>query len=130
MCVCQLIFIFFVLPALKKKLFKLSQDKQCTEIRDWMQSIVNHLYWCAISSPSGDGELIGDKWLSLSNHIVNEHHNHGGKFNDCLHGELSIEEKNDTSWLKKGMWTVVFLVMLGLYHPWILKYYDVIPKIP
>ena len=29
---------------------------------------VNHLYWCVASSPSGDGEMVKAKWLSLDHH--------------------------------------------------------------
>ena len=45
--------------------------EDCGLIGEWMKSIINHLYWSAVSTQSGDGELIKAKWLSLDNHIHN-----------------------------------------------------------
>ena len=33
---------------------------------------MNHLYWSAVSTPDGDGEMILAKWLSVDNHIHNK----------------------------------------------------------
>ena len=40
---------------IKKKLQQLAKYKECEMINDWIKSITNHLYWCAASSPEGDG---------------------------------------------------------------------------
>ena len=62
--------------ALKKKLDSLSKEKNCELVKDWKKSLINHLYWSAVSTPSGDGESIKAKWISLHNHIHNMHHGH------------------------------------------------------
>ncbi|KAF3860458.1 hypothetical protein F7725_000713 [Dissostichus mawsoni] len=85
---------------LKKKLVKLAKDKQCTAIGEWIQSILNHLYWCAVSTPDGNGEMIAEKWLSLNNHIVNIHTKHGRVFEKCAHGRLPAAQNRKKKWLK------------------------------
>ena len=42
----------------RQKLKALSQNKKCEELKPWLQSIITNLYWAAISTPAGDGELI------------------------------------------------------------------------
>ncbi|KAF3845945.1 hypothetical protein F7725_003023 [Dissostichus mawsoni] len=71
-------------------------------IGEWIQSILNHLYWCAVSTPDGNGEMIADKWLSLNNHIVNIHTKHGRVFEKCAHGRLPAAQNRKKKWLKAG----------------------------
>ena len=33
--------------------------------------MINHMYWCVVSTPNGDGDMMVSKWLSLENHIHN-----------------------------------------------------------
>ena len=66
----------------------MAKEKECELIREWMKSVINHLYWSAVSTPSGDGENIKAKWLSLDNHIHNKHSGHGKVFPKCEHGRL------------------------------------------
>ncbi len=37
--------------------------------------MINHLYWSAVSTPDGNGDLIKAKWMSVVNHVHNK-----GKF--------------------------------------------------
>lgn len=50
--------------------------------------MINHLYWSAVSTPDGNGELIKAKWISLDNHLHNKHKGHGKLFPKCGHKAL------------------------------------------
>ena len=41
--------IWHVGENIKKKLFKLSQKKDCSDLQPWIKSIINHLWWSAAS---------------------------------------------------------------------------------
>ena len=55
----NLISLCTVSTGIKKKLQKLTKYKECDMVNDWIKSITNHLYWCAASSPEGDGNEMG-----------------------------------------------------------------------
>ena len=72
--------------------------KDCGIVGEWLKSIVNHLYWSTVSTPSGNSDVILAKWLSLDNHIRNKHTTHNSKhFKKCLHGLITRCKK----WLKR-----------------------------
>ena len=83
---------------LRKKLDALAKEKDCDIIGSWTKSIINHLYWSAVSTRNGDGDLVEAKWLSIFNHIHNKHKKHGPLFSNCLHGRLS--GRKNKKWLK------------------------------
>ena len=60
----------------------------CEDIGPWIKSMVNHLYWSAMSTEDGDSEMILEKWKSLGNHIHNKHRGNGKKFKKYIHGRL------------------------------------------
>ena len=72
----------------RKKVEKLAKKKGCELVGEWIKSMVNHLYWAAMSTEDGDSEVITEKWLSLVNHIHNKHKNHGKVYQQCAHGRL------------------------------------------
>ena len=37
------------------------------------KTITNHMYWCAVSAPDGDGQLMVDHWKSLMSHLIDQH---------------------------------------------------------
>ncbi|XP_064643023.1 uncharacterized protein LOC135497205 [Lineus longissimus] len=80
-----------VVKGLCKKMEKLAKKKGMESIRDWIKSIKYHLYWCVMSSPEGDREMIKKKWLACVDHIQNKHKN-------CVHGRLKGKRRK---WLKK-----------------------------
>ena len=74
---------------------KAAKLKECEILGEWSRSMVNHLYWCAMSTDDGNGDVILEKWLSLINHMHNEHHGHGKTYKKCGHECLQ-----NRKWLK------------------------------
>ena len=70
---------------------RLSSNKDCSIIAEWIKSITNHLYWFAASSPEGDGNEIVKSWKSLMDHICDSH-------DTCYHSPLSLDERKK-KWL-------------------------------
>ena len=62
-----------ITAGVKKKLVKLGKYKDCSLINEWTNSITNHMYWCAASTPDGNGEEIATRWKSLMDHICDSH---------------------------------------------------------
>lgn len=70
---------------------------------DWTQSIINHLYWCASSTPTGDPQMMLEKFLSIENHVQNKHSGHAGElFVECAHEPISAEAERTKAWLEPG----------------------------
>lgn len=87
---------------LKKKLLALSKEKECEDLRDWIKSLVNHLYWVPSSAQEDeDNELKWEKWTSITNHIQNIHDGHGEQFQQCEHGDLDPTARRKR-WLRPG----------------------------
>ena len=68
------------------------QKKDCEIVIEWTKSIINHMYWCAMSTPSANSDLIKAKWLSIVNHIHNKH-KHEGIFKNCGHKRIHGHRK-------------------------------------
>lgn len=94
-CIPDAVSIMTIL-GIKKKLLALGRKKDCEEVNKWIKSIINHLYWCALSGSNDSQDLIRDKWLSLVNHIHNKH-KHAGLFKKCSHSRVY---RRKTKWLK------------------------------
>ena len=92
----------FYYTGLKKKLVALSKERDCALVGEWIQSIINLLYWCASSTTDGNGDIIAAKWLSVVNHIRNRHTRHGKLFPKCLHGKYKRKWGEAVKWLKPG----------------------------
>ena len=92
--------LWFYIPGFRKKL-EAAAKKDCSLIREWQRSILNHLYWCVASTEGGDGETILAKWLSLDNHVHNQHTHASPKFRRCVHGRLSKRK-----WFKRRKFKV------------------------
>ncbi|CAB4018413.1 Hypothetical predicted protein [Paramuricea clavata] len=102
----------------KKRLLKVVKIKKFRKLKPWIGSIINHMYWVAISSQSPVERE--EKWLSLLNHIVDVHvHNENKLFMKCTHETIerkwlqteyiqTVQEeclklRNDFSTLKKAI---------------------------
>ncbi|KAM9364116.1 uncharacterized protein KZ484_010411 isoform 1-T1 [Pholidichthys leucotaenia] len=89
----MLIQISFNVPGFSKKLVAASSERGCMELRAWSKSVVNHMYWSAMSSPQGQGDLVLAKWLSIVPHCMDIHVGHGTLFPTCEHGELQGKDR-------------------------------------
>ncbi|XP_041367601.1 uncharacterized protein LOC121382155 isoform X2 [Gigantopelta aegis] len=94
--------VWHMAKGIGKKLEIASKKSGCSDIHQWIKSASNHMYWVAASS-GDDNEIKVDKWLSLLNHVRDQHSGHSVNFPECIHGPL--EEK---LWLANG--TKVFKV--------------------
>ncbi|XP_046569471.1 uncharacterized protein LOC124277801 [Haliotis rubra] len=112
--------VWHVAKGLRKKLEALAKEKDCEALSPWIKSIVNHLYWCAASTPHGDPELVLEKWRSVINHVQkNIHVGHGakGSTNASIPGRKRGTQKK---WLKCGTKAAEKLGLL-LEKPRLLK---------
>lgn len=78
----------FLFPGFRKKLVALSKEKDCTDLKQWIDSIINHLYWSVMSTDSAEPNLVEAKWTSVLNHIVNIHTHNNELFPKCEHKRL------------------------------------------
>ncbi|XP_063072440.1 uncharacterized protein LOC134463131 [Engraulis encrasicolus] len=83
---------------LSKKLEKLSHQQDCEVLQPWVQSIKNHVHWCATSSTSGPEKVA--KWTSLINHLQDKHDHDDPLFPTCEHEEKV--SKKPSKWLQPG----------------------------
>jgi hypothetical protein len=96
---------------ISKKVLNASKEKGNEKLSVWMKAIRSHLYWCALSSKQGFGEMILVKWKSVIRHISNNHTNHSDPlYSKCAHGQL---EQRD--WLKANFQSSH--VMHEHFHP-------------
>lgn len=85
-----------------KEILKESKQKGCEILKDWTKAIRNHLYWSAMSTKMGFGELIVAKWKSIVRHIADKHEDHpDALFKKCAHGEIEPRQ-----WIKPGKITL------------------------
>ncbi|XP_048011496.1 uncharacterized protein LOC125245092 isoform X1 [Megalobrama amblycephala] len=54
----------------------------------WRKSIINHLYWCASTSKTGQEAV--EKWKSVTYHMQNVHHHNSDLFPVCTHPPLEM----------------------------------------
>ena len=94
--------ILLCFSGLGKKIDTLSKQRDCSDVSAWKQSINNHIYWCAATTPDGNGEVMQAKWEMLPRHIQNIHtHEDNPLFSECGHGELEGDSR-DRLWLTPG----------------------------
>ncbi|XP_049512920.1 uncharacterized protein LOC125940603 [Dermacentor silvarum] len=88
--------VWHVAKGIRKKINAASRKGGCSSLKEWIQAIVNHLYWCACAC-GGNGDLVVAAWGSILNHTVNIHEGHNDLFPRCLHGP-----PRRISWLSAG----------------------------
>ncbi|XP_054773944.2 uncharacterized protein LOC129282034 [Lytechinus pictus] len=90
--------VWHIAKGLKKKIIAVSKLKDCEVVGRWKRSINNHVYWCASSTPDGDGEVMVAKFKSILNHMRNIHENHSDVYPACSHGE----NHGQREWMRQG----------------------------
>ncbi|XP_076128204.1 uncharacterized protein LOC143109377 [Alosa pseudoharengus] len=86
--------------SLKKKLVSVSNKKNYRELRPWLRSISNHLYW-ACNSSHGDEQECVRRWTSVLHHIRGIHRwEENGREYQCAHPPLSEEDQEKKKWLE------------------------------
>ena len=61
------------------------------------------MYWCAASTPDGDGEVMKAKWQIVALHTQNIHENPNcALYPECGHGILE-GDSSDRLWLERGL---------------------------
>jgi len=94
--------LFCVHVEIRKVLSKLSKEKGCEILAEWIKPCVNHLYWSVTSTFSGNGKVIWAKFKSFLSHIINKHSSlHDLLFNKCGHGQIYPRK-----WLHAGMFHI------------------------
>ena len=64
--------VWHLLKWVVKKLTNKAKQKGCEELSPWIQSISNHLWWCAATC-NGNVQLLREKWKSVFDHVVHKH---------------------------------------------------------
>lgn len=89
-------FYYSLCSGLGKKMDVLSKGKGLEDVGLWRKSVVNHLYWSATTSTTGE-EVVAN-WSSVANHIQNIHSHENTLFPSCLHEPLVGDQTRH--WLK------------------------------
>ena len=80
-----------------RKLDAVAKQTGCELIAQWQKSIINHTHWCVASTPSGNGEMVKAKWLSLENNIHNVYTGHEDIFPKCVQGWIKKPAERESS---------------------------------
>ena len=86
-----------------KKLTKKAKKKSCVQLLPWIQSVSNHLWYCAATCDNNAG-ILREKWLSLLHHITGKHCWKASKENKlvkkCGHPRISAKDQKRLNGLK------------------------------
>lgn len=77
----------------------MTKEKPCEVLKEWIKPCENHLYWSALSTFSGDGDLIWAKFKSFFSHVINKH----SDLDDPLFEKCGHREIRERNWLEKGI---------------------------
>ena len=94
--------VWHLSKSIVKKLNKKAKLKKYEELSLWIQSISNHLWWCAATC-EGNVTLLREKWKSVVHHVANKHSWQDAElFQNCDHPRLSCRQVRSTCWLEPG----------------------------
>ena len=99
----------FFQTEIRKLLSKISKEKGCEALAEWIKPCERHLHWSATStfSGSGNGRIIWAKFKAFMSHVINRHTGlEDPLFNKCAHGDLQPRK-----WLTVGMLITLFICL-------------------
>ena len=95
----------YINTGISKKIDGVARKADCGNVGLWKKSISLHLYWCAASTPDGNGEVMKAKWEATMHHIQDQHTGfHNQLYTECSHPPLEAEDRNKL-WLAPGKTT-------------------------
>jgi len=97
--------------AWKKKLAALSLKSKHRILAKWIKSICNHMYW-VVDTTEHQTKFRESKWLSIIDHIANEHTFGYPEFSSCEHGLLGNLVDDNGKHIQR-VWI----------NNWVVKYY-------
>lgn len=85
--VCYVEIQFSVLEV-TKVLTKIAKISGNEILNEWIKPCTNHLFWSAVTTHNGNGEVIWAKFSSFFSHVVNKHKNlKNPVFDKCAHSD-------------------------------------------
>lgn len=89
---------YFIHRLIRKVLTKISKESGGTALINWIRPCENHFLWSAMSTLSGNGNVIYAKFKFFLSHVINKHENLDEPlYARCNHGEIKHK-----IWLDKG----------------------------
>ncbi|XP_048035479.1 uncharacterized protein LOC125260979 [Megalobrama amblycephala] len=93
--------VWHIGKSIQKALDAAAKERDCEDLKLWRPAIINHLYWTAASTPTGDPDEMEAKWQSMINHVQDIHEHSTPAFTSCAHPPLEGEAR-DKEWLEPG----------------------------
>ena len=100
---------------MSKKTEGILKKKSCEKLGQWIPSITNHFWW-STETCQGDAENLKERWLSITNHVVNRHDFPSNKvFKKCHMMLFSIEQYMSVlMWI--GNQVITFQIKQHMYY--------------
>ena len=89
-------FVYSCVLEITKVLTKIGKVSGNEIVNEWIKPCANHLFWSAMTTQDGNGEVIWAKFISFFSHVVNKHKN--PVFDKYAHGD----EIQPRKWLDEG----------------------------
>ena len=106
--------VWHLSKSIKTKLLKVSKKKACEELRPWIKSICNHVWWSSVTCKQNE-ILLKENWISLLFHFQNKHYCTGhALYHQCCHADLSTEEEHSKAWLSPESESFIALQTIAL----------------
>ncbi|VDI15526.1 Hypothetical predicted protein [Mytilus galloprovincialis] len=92
--------VWHMSKSIKKKILAIKPKKLLAEIKPWIPSICNHIWWCSRQA-DGNPDKMEETWKSLLFHISNRHSFPGKIITKCGHPPLTEDALRKKKWLNK-----------------------------